>query len=720
MVLVLGWLCVCRVVCVLCDNTHSLERTHGLVASPPLAILPKGPWCLWVVVAKRSERSIYLPVSTVLGFFTHRCIQHSHRIGTVRDLTNESTNERRNHQSSNQRTNQRSVLEHSNTGETTTSTTLTSSNNNQYRITSVSLQYSTATGTMKVLSSWSLRTQQQQQQHPHKPTARSPLRRKQCDDDLADQLPATDCNIDNNDNSTVATDSVDASWHSLPPVSVDAAHVVVNTASSSSSPPSSPGISLGKGSFSNTTSGVVEVEGWTTTPTLPKLTFLTTPRSISPNQHHRCLEDEEDLDHRENAAEMGKSSNPVSLPACSTDETSCSKDDEDETPQTEALLFCRHSSSFLRVSDLDMSVDSVFDNNHYNNKNDDTTNWQPRASMPHFHHSTSDPPPGIALDSHERWVALDMGSHHHSESSLASPSTSLPTPCSPLAPVAIRALATTGWATLLNRALWTPDAKTRTHVTAATSNGGWAGSTFDGGNTRSVQRIEGGDANSNSVLIWTGSLPGTGCDIPAIRSAAIIPHMSCDALFHLLVDSNRVSEYNSMSLGRTDLHHFPNHDDDENHIPSATTTTTMPQSLLTSSRTLVTKIMRSESRPPLIRKTLQFTTLLHARALENNGGYLLVSRAVHSPNDIAKNNTAVVASEILLSVNWIRPVLGNNNKLDASSSSSSSCLLVTVNHIRSPLVPMMIAKRLGLQAAVNFVTDLRTCAAKAAAAVEIE
>ena len=38
---------------------------------------------------------------------------------------------------------------------------------------------------------------------------------------------------------------------------------------------------------------------------------------------------------------------------------------------------------------------------------------------------------------------------------------------------------------------------------------------------------------------------------------------------------------------------------------------------------------------------------------------------------------------------------------------SNRCLLITVNHIKSAMIPKMIAKRVGLSAAVNFVLDIR-------------
>jgi hypothetical protein len=112
----------------------------------------------------------------------------------------------------------------------------------------------------------------------------------------------------------------------------------------------------------------------------------------------------------------------------------------------------------------------------------------------------------------------------------------------------------------------------------------------------------------------------------------------------------------------------------------------------------ITKVMRSESKPPMIRKTLVFVSLLHAKELEDGSGYLIVTRAVHTPE--AKGPANVMKSEILMGVNLIRKIEG---------AEDSRCLMTNINHIRSPMIPMMIAKRLGLSAAVSFLHDVRAC-----------
>ena len=92
--------------------------------------------------------------------------------------------------------------------------------------------------------------------------------------------------------------------------------------------------------------------------------------------------------------------------------------------------------------------------------------------------------------------------------------------------------------------------------------------------------------------------------------------------------------------------------------------------------------------------------LLHAKELPDGRGYLIVSQAVHTPEDDSESPSIANAmkSEILMGVNVIRAVKGEEN---------DRCLMINVNHIRSPMIPMMLAKRIGLSAAVNFVNDIR-------------
>ena len=342
--------------------------------------------------------------------------------------------------------------------------------------------------------------------------------------------------------------------------------------------------------------------------------------------------------------------------------------------------FLRHASSFLRVSDL-IGLDPTMDLSEHSHK-----------SIPNYHCCSDVPPPGVAHDSMEKWVALDDGCGPGMSSSSYTP----------IAQFAVDALATTALVTMFDATMWVPDSKT-TKIIESKPCTSWEATTFsttasspttaknDNGTTTTSTTTTDKTKLDDHILIWSGNFRHGlyGSDIPAIRSAAVI-YMSATQLLHLLMDSNRVKEYNTMSLGRTDLLTLP-------------------------CRHIVTKVMRSESRPPLLRKTLQFTSIFHARKLNDtdhgidneNESYLLVTRAVENPTGTMggdsnnnNNNSGVVVSEILLGVNVIRTIPHHPR----------ACLLLSVNHVRSPLVPsLFLAKRVGLQAATNFVHDLRKC-----------
>ena len=286
-------------------------------------------------------------------------------------------------------------------------------------------------------------------------------------------------------------------------------------------------------------------------------------------------------------------------------------------------VFLRSRSSFLRVADLSMEEQTAVSTNS-------------SESIANFHRHAMDPPPGIAEDPLERWVALDDGEGNHA----------------PVAPLAIQALVKTGFLHAVDESMWSPDAKTQKLVKKA------SGLVWD-------ERL------GDEVLVWSGRFNHGlyGSELPAVRAAGRIGIAARD-LLDLLMDSNRVKEYNALSLGRQDLLVLQDTMDPEGPFGG------------------LTKITMSETKPPMVRKTLEFCSILHARALAD-GGYQIVTRAVtHAASPI-------LPSEILMGVNVIRPI------------DEHSCYMICVNHIRSPMVPLMIAKRIGLAAASNFIRDLR-------------
>jgi hypothetical protein len=301
----------------------------------------------------------------------------------------------------------------------------------------------------------------------------------------------------------------------------------------------------------------------------------------------------------------------------------------------------------LRVADLGIEAHTSI-----------TTQDSNEEPHPNYHHPASDPPPGVEHDPNEQWIALNDSDGSHA----------------PIAPLAIERLADFGLITCMNDSMWCPDSKTDRSLREKCPS--WMNETFKPG------KVDLADAkgSENDVLVWSGCFKHGlyGADLPAIRAAGVVA-MSAKALLDLLVDSSRVTEYNKMSLGRTDLQVFQ--DDMLSEGPFGKS---------------ITKIMRSETKPPMVRKSLVFVSLLHAKELIDGSGYLIVTRAVHHPNEQGAGNS--IQNEILIGVNLIRRIQGSENR----------CLMINVNHIRSPMVPMMIAKRIGVSAAVGFINDIRS------------
>jgi len=337
-----------------------------------------------------------------------------------------------------------------------------------------------------------------------------------------------------------------------------------------------------------------------------------------------------------------------------------SNNDNNSSDNTTVKRILRISCSFLRVADLEMDDEAVtcptLSSCSASNSN----------SEPNIHHAAIDPPPGVSMDPKERWIALTTdtdGSH------------------APIAPIAMDRLANFGFTTSLNEPMWIADSKTDRILKTDTDNHDWMKTTFKPGKIR-LGDDDGVRASQDEVLVWSGSFKHGfyGSDLPAIRAAAIV-NMSAKTLMELLVDSNRVKEYNKLSLGRQDLVTFDGNLDTEGPFGKS-----------------ITKVMKSETKPPMIRKTLVFVSILHAKELVDGSGYLIVTRAVHRPEDEKASMANAIQSEILMGVNLIRKVEGEED---------TKCLMINVNHIRSPMVPMMVAKRIGVSSAVGFINDIR-------------
>jgi len=363
------------------------------------------------------------------------------------------------------------------------------------------------------------------------------------------------------------------------------------------------------------------------------------------------------------------------------DEGSYSEEDEvllSHTQQQQPpLQQLQPSKIFLRTADLPHMKISATHSRHSS-----FSSLSESELVNHIHIPSSTPPLStMEHDMNESWVALDDGNGNKA----------------PLAEAAMEALVKTALEACMDRSMWTPNGGTAKLL----KSGVWEDTIFDNSplvlhshtnhqhppnpqNQNKAVRIPHpkGSKGESDVLVWSGTWSHTyyGHDLPAIRCEAIV-NMSPSSLAKLLVDSSRVKEYNKMSIGRDDI--LVLHEDDK----------------------WVTKICVAKTKPPMLGKILVLKNLLHMEELPGGGeevGYVIVSRAVaHAQEDDAaadvEDPSKVVHSEMLMGLNVIRAVEGEEDR----------CVLINLNHLRSPMIPMMFAKKLGLSAAVNFINDIR-------------
>jgi len=322
-------------------------------------------------------------------------------------------------------------------------------------------------------------------------------------------------------------------------------------------------------------------------------------------------------------------------------------------------------TAFLRVSDLTMDDESLATMS--------VTSESTHDQQDFCHYPSVNPPPGFEIDPKERWVALcttfdDTDCNGTSDRSSHTP----------IAPLAIGRLANFGLTTTLNEEMWQPDSKSDKLLKKASSDNEWMTQTFSKGRKEASV----GPNSSKDILVWTGSFNHGlhGSEVPAIRSAAIM-ETSAKKLMELMVDSTRVKEYNKMSLGRTDLVTFSGNIEEVGPFGKS-----------------ITKVMKSVSKPPMVSK-VELTSILHAKELSDGTGYLIVSRAVHRPEEESLV-AASMKAEIVMGVNLIVD-------FETGSDEKERCLMINVNHMRSPMVPMYVARKLAVTSAHKFINDVR-------------
>lgn len=331
--------------------------------------------------------------------------------------------------------------------------------------------------------------------------------------------------------------------------------------------------------------------------------------------------------------------------------------------------------SFMRVSDLDLDTESCSCRRSRQPKSDplDSTtrtcdddssrssnssaSLDPSKSQPLVHY------PGCrAGDMKECWVALDATSNENFIET------------TPIAHRAIQALvqrATT--VALFQEQDWNPDSST---VALLRKNeGSWMTNTFDS-DAKMVLHQE--DAKHEPTLVWSRYLKDvtTGSDLPVIRAASILPNITAYEMAKLLLDDARAQEYNPACLERVTSREYST---------SADSTT---KRITTTSQ-------------PIKHTTVTVTNLIHCEPLkiyeskidgksqpEEEQDYIIVTRSLHDDNHTS-------SAEVLLSVTILRNL------------SNKSCIIVTVNHMISSMLPKLLAHRLGMTAAKQFIGQLQ-------------
>jgi len=240
-----------------------------------------------------------------------------------------------------------------------------------------------------------------------------------------------------------------------------------------------------------------------------------------------------------------------------------------------------------------------------------------------------------------------------------------------------------------------------------------------------------------------------GSKLPVIRSQGFVS-LSAEALVDLLMDSSRCGEYNKTSIGRADevvLSYGKDINcpfsgqkkkkltgvvtkgsviidgcafmDEQSDYEEEKSTSSSRCRHSASAFVGVTKLVRSTHRVPMIKKPLEFTSLLHCRELtdeQGGNGYIIVGRSI-TPAEDGPSRKGVIKNEILFNVMIIRKLHRTQNGKTRTVAVSESgktatrkdlrqrCLLITLNHVKSPLIPKLIAKKVGISAAKNFMSE---------------
>lgn len=203
------------------------------------------------------------------------------------------------------------------------------------------------------------------------------------------------------------------------------------------------------------------------------------------------------------------------------------------------------------------------------------------------------------------------------------------------------------------------------------------------------------------VFVWSATCdrPGYGADYPVVRSRGLVRASAHDVV-DLIVDSERVTEYNKYSRGRRDLVVLTP-DADLHSLENTCPRLGVPGEA---------KIFVSTSQPPLVRKSIEFKQLFYAQRLNSDDGveldgvaYIAFGRSVwESPDgttDGSDSDNGTTRCEVMLTVSLIREITTEDGEV--------WCELTNIAHGISPGVPIFIGKKLGLVAAEEYIKNIR-------------
>lgn len=156
-----------------------------------------------------------------------------------------------------------------------------------------------------------------------------------------------------------------------------------------------------------------------------------------------------------------------------------------------------------------------------------------------------------------------------------------------------------------------------------------------------------------------------GREYPCLKLSTVL-HAPPDAVMDLLVDSERVAEYNKYSKGRQDVAQVgPN-----------------------------TKIVRNRTLPPLQKRAHEFCTIMHV-IRRPDGSQVMLTKYTEHPE--VPRSSAFARSEIILGVTEVRP----------HPTDPDRAQVTTVSHVKSAGVPPFVAEKFSVRGVVDFADSLR-------------